>query len=340
MKAAPRTFRYKEFLFQVLLHIVVFIFYSYDKRDPGVKLYQVMFFLNYAVAAFVINYVLLPKFLYKGRGVQFVVYLILVIGMVIFVEEAILENIFFPDTRGGHFPGVFFNLLSAMPSITILCGFKFAWDALQKQREMQQLKDAVKESELEYLRSQINPHFLFNNLNNLYAHAMEHSPKTPEIILELSSVLRYMLYDCKEKFVPLTKEIEQMKNYIGLNELQIEGRGTVNFKAEELPSAFKIAPLILMVFIENAFKHSASSQTEKIDIAISLDVTENGVLQFNCTNTYGPSSNTDSLDKGIGLENVRKRLELLYPDAHELSINDKAGHYVVELNMELIREKA
>lgn len=319
----------------MLLHVVVFIFYSYNKRDPGVKFFQVMFFLNYAVAALLINYVFLPRFLYKGRELLFTLYLMLVIALVIFVEEAILENIFFPDTRGGHFPGVFFNLLSAMPSITILCGFKFAWDALQKQREMQQLKDVVKESELQYLRSQINPHFLFNNLNNLYAHAMEHSPKTPEIILELASVLRYMLYDCKEKYVLLSKEVEQMQNYIKLNELQIEGRGKVSFTAPEVASGLRIAPLLLMVFIENAFKHSASSQTQNIDISITIEMGDDGVLKFECTNTFEPSTNTADLDKGIGLENVRKRLELLYPDAHTLDINDEGGHYSVVLHIGL-----
>jgi Putative regulator of cell autolysis len=121
------------------------------------------------------------------------------------------------------------------------------------------LENSVKESELQFLKYQINPHFLFNNMNNLYAHAIENSSKTPEIILEFSAVLRYMLYECKARFVALEKEIEQLKNYINLNTLQIEGSGKVDYTINGMESGFQIAPLILMVFIENAFKHSASS---------------------------------------------------------------------------------
>jgi len=317
---------------------VVFIFYSYDRRDPGIKVYQIAFFINYGLAALVINYVLLPKYLYKNLILQFAIYLTLVIGLVIFVEEAILENIFFPDTRGKSFPGVFFNLLSAMPTITILSGFKFAWDALKKQREMQQLQDSVREGELQYLKSQINPHFLFNNLNNLYAHAIEQSPKTPEIILELSAVLRYMLYDCREEYVQLSKEIEQMKNYISLNELQIEGRGAVQFYAPELASDWQVAPLILMVFIENAFKHSSSSQTKEIEIKVSIAVSDAGVLSFSCENSFQAESNTQSLTQGIGLENVKKRLDLLYPASHTLDITSKDDCFSVKLKMDLKRQ--
>lgn len=129
----------------------------------------------------------------------------------------------------------------------------------------------VKDSELQFLKSQINPHFLFNNLNNLYSHAIENSPKTPSIIIELSSVLRYMLYDCKENYVSLEKEISHLKNFTELYKLQIEHRGNIQFKTDTFEnSKFKIAPLILMVFIENAFKHSTSNQSDNIHITINV----------------------------------------------------------------------
>lgn len=124
----------------------------------------------------------------------------------------------------------------------MIVAFKLAWDASVKQREVNELKDLIKESELQFLKSQINPHFLFNNLNNLYSYALDNSPKTPSIILELSSVLRYMLYDCKENFVPLAKEIKHLKNFTALNELQIEDRGSVRFETENLGGNYTIAP--------------------------------------------------------------------------------------------------
>lgn len=326
---------FKELLFQVMLNVLVFIFFAFDRRVPGIEFMRIYFFLNYAIAAFIINYFLLPRFLYKRRYWEFIFYVIIAVGLVIFIEEAFLEQIFYPDTRGKKFLGVFYNLLSTMPTLTILVGFKFAWDALIKQQEVQQLKSLMEESELQYLKSQINPHFLFNNLNNLYASAIEKSPATPKIILELSSVLRYMLYDCKAKFVPLKKEIEHLENYINLSQLQIEGRGQVHVAIGNIPLLYQIAPLILSVFVENAFKHSVSSQSGDIKIHVELTVGDNGKLFFVCKNSYLDQSNTDSLDHGIGLDNVRKRLTLIYPDSHVLNIDPGIGQYEVELTIDL-----
>jgi hypothetical protein len=326
---------WKEWLFQIVLHVLVFIFYSFDRNNPQIEMYQVAFFLNYAVATFVISYGLLPIFFYSKKYIEFFIAVILVIAGVIMIEELVIEKIYFPDTRGTRFPGVFYSLLDVLPVITILAGFKFGWDVMGKQREVDQLKNAIKESELQFLKSQINPHFLFNNLNNLYSYAIENSPKTPEIILELSGLLRYMLYECKERYVPLSKEVEQLENFISLNEMQIEERGEVSFTSKNIKPGFKIAPLILIVFIENAFKHSTASQSDKIIIDVKLELFDNGILEFVCINSHQVQSNTESLAKGIGLENVKKRLQLIYPDAHKLSIRRKEDQYSVGLSINL-----
>ncbi|MFT6797069.1 MAG: two-component system LytT family sensor kinase [Maribacter sp.] len=325
----------KEVIFQIVLHIVLFVFFSFDRNQPQIHEFKIVAFLNYALGALVINYVLLPRYFYKKKYLLFIFYVAIVVASIIAMEELVLERIYFPDTRGTRFPGVVYSLLDVMPVIMILAGFKFAWDASTKQREVEELRTSVKESELQFLKSQINPHFLFNNLNNLYSYAIEQSPKTPSIILELSSVLRYMLYDCKEDFVALGKEIEHLKNFTQLNELQIENRGKVTFEAEHIAFGYLIAPLILNVFIENAFKHSTASQSEdiRIDIHIKLDV--NGQLDFKCENSFRPVSNTDKLNNGIGLKNVKKRLQLLYPDAHTLGITDANHLYFVHLKMNL-----
>lgn len=325
----------KELLFQIILHILVFIFYAINKKHRTIESYQFFFFLNYAIAALFINYFLLPRFFYKSKYWQFGLGLVFVFLSTIFVEEMVLEKIYFPDTKGRFFFGVFYTLIDVIPVTVILSGFKFAWDALTKQREVEALKSAVQESQLQFLKSQINPHFLFNNLNNLYAHAIENSPKTPKIILELSSVLRYMLYETKTPFVPLKKEIEQVKHFININELQIEERGEVALKTTNIRADYQIAPLILIVFIENAFKHSTASLSDKIVIDIQITLTEDGILEFYCKNNHQLESNTENLSKGIGLENVRKRLELLYPDVHELSIFHDENWYEVKLQLDL-----
>ncbi len=325
----------KEVIFQIVLHMVLFIFFSFDRNEPKIHEYKIVAFINYALGALIINYILLTRFFYRKKYLLFFFYVAIVVATIIAVEELILERIYFPDTRGTRFPGVVYSLLDVMPVIMILAGFKFAWDASTKQREVEELQTSVKESELQFLKSQINPHFLFNNLNNLYSYAIEESPKTPSIILELSSVLRYMLYDCKEDFVALGKEIEHLKNFTQLNELQIEDRGKVTFEAENIPSEYLIAPLILNVFIENAFKHSTASQSEDISIDIHIKIDSNGQLNFECNNSFRPVTNTDKLNNGIGLKNVKKRLQLLYPDAHTLLITDDNQRYSVHLKMNL-----
>lgn len=326
----------KEIIFQIALNLIVFIFFAFDRRHPEIELFKIYFYLNYAIPALIINYILLPKFLYKGKYFGFIFYVLVLIGIIIFIEEAVLEQIYYPDTRGRKFLGVFRNLLGSVPTLTVLVSFKFAWDLLRNQKQIEKLKSAAKESELQFLKSQINPHFLFNNLNNVYAYAVEQSPKTPEIILELSAVLRYMLYDCKADYVSLENEIKQIKSYISLSELQIEDRGKVTFKTKNISNTKRIAPLILIVFIENAFKHSSSSQSDEIEIEILLEELENGTLKFQCKNTYRNQSNTSSLSSGIGLENVQKRLLLLYPNAHDLKITTIDNEYfIVDLIIDL-----
>ena len=252
-----------------------------------------------------------------------------------FVEEQVLEQIFFPNTRrASRFPGIFVTLFDVLPVITILSGFKFAWDAIGKQGQVEELQAAVKESELQFLKSQINPHFLFNNLNNLYSYAISKSPKTPEIILHLSAVLRYMLYECKERFVPLSKEIDQLENFTNLYQLQIEDRGKVLFSSESIGFSHKIAPLILVVFIENAFKHSQASQADNIAIDIHIAL-KGDILHFRCKNNFLPVPTAGNKTEGIGLKNVKKRLELLYPSTHYLRIKETEDSYEVFLTMEL-----
>jgi sensor histidine kinase YesM len=325
----------REIIFQVMLHLVLFLFYSFDRNEPQIHTYKIVTFLTYALVTLIINYMLLPLFFYKKKYLWFFLNVAFLVALIIAIEELVIEKIYFPDTRGKYFPGIIYNLLDVMPVITILTGFKFAWDAATKQREVEELKMNVKESELQFLKSQINPHFLFNNLNNLYSHAIEESPKTPGIILELSGVLRYMLYDCREDFVALSKEIEHLKNFTKLNELQIEERGAVTFVSKNVDKGYRIAPLILTVFIENAFKHSTASQSKDIFIDIFIAVTDGGALHFTCSNTYQPATNTESLAKGIGLQNVKKRLQLLYPNAHDLVIGEDGRRYSVDLKIQL-----
>ena len=300
---------------------------------------QFWFFLNYALGAFLINYFFLPTLYYKKKYISFAASVLVVLVLMILLEEFVVEKVFYPYTRGRRFPGILYSLADILPPVAILAGFKFAWDATRKQQKLDQLQVAVKESQLQFLKNQINPHFLFNNLNNLYSYAIENSPKTPAIILELSSVLRYMLHDCRENYVSLDKEIRHLKNFTALYKLQIEDRGRVEFKTMPVSGRYRIAPLILSVFIENAFKHSMASQSRGIEISIEMKLSDEGEFCFFCSNTYQHEANKKQLSQGLGLENVQKRLELLYPGSHKLSFARKEGHYEVNLRIKLTEDE-
>ncbi|MEO0570441.1 MAG: histidine kinase [Bacteroidota bacterium] len=328
----------KELLFQIILHVVVLLFFAYSRTAQIFRTDRIWFFLIYAAAAVLVSYVLMPKLLYRKKYWQFLAAFVFIVTMLIVLEETVLEQILYPNTRrAATFPGVFVSLLGVLPIMTVLSSGKFAWDAIEKQQKIDELQGVVQESELQFLRSQINPHFLFNNLNNLYSYALEASSKTPEIILGISGVLRYMLYECKERFVPLEKELKQLANFVQLYNLQIEERGTVKFTKRDIKNGYKIAPLILIVFIENAFKHSQSGQSSNIEIFIDLYMKHN-VLHFRSKNNFQPSNDIKSLDNGIGLENVEKRLALLYPKKHAFAITKEDDYFIVDLSLNLKKE--
>lgn len=338
---------YKEIIFQSVVTFFLYLVYAINQEahsaftDTPQKFipYEISFFSNYMFAAYSINYVLLPKFLFKGKLFYFTLSVVVLIIAVILIDEFFLEQIYFPKTRGAYFPGILFSLVETLPIIILFVGCKFAWDFDKKKREVERLQLLVKDSELQFLKSQLNPHFLFNNLNNLYAYALQESPKTPSIILELSAVLRYMLYDCREDYVALHKEMDHVKSFIALYELQIGSRGEIVVSFNNLSSGYYIAPLILMVFIENAFKHSTSSQSVDLKITVDIVVSVDGVLTFSCKNHYLDISNTDNLAQGIGLENVQKRLNLLYPEKFNLKVTDINYSFEVLLSMNLFKKK-
>ena len=319
---------------QLALHGLVFWLYAVVRGDGTVRPVEVAFFLQYALAAGVVSYALLP-YLYRGAYGYFGAGVVVLLAVVIVSEEVILEPLFFSGSRASMFPGVLYTLTEVLPLIAILAGGKFAYDAIRQQRQLADLRLAVREGELENLRAQINPHFLFNNLNNLYSHAVEQSARTPEIILGLAGALRYMLYESRAERVPLLREVEQLRHLVRLGELQIEERGCVRLRLSGPLGSLRIAPLLLNPFVENAFKYAMASQAEAIEIHISLRVTPPGTLSFTCSNTYAAGYRGDETGSGIGLANVRKRLELIYPAAYTLTVIPGPTHYRVTLQLQL-----
>jgi len=182
------------------------------------------------------------------------------------------------------------------------------------------------EAELSLLKGQVNPHFLFNTLNNLYSMSLHDSKKTPELILKLSQLLSYMLYECKDETVSLEQEITFIRNYIDLEAIRVEDIADVHFEVKGNDPGHKIPPLLFIPLIENAFKHGISSEVEHSDIHIEIHIDDDRI-ELNTKNPFeGTEIADDNNHKGLGLENVSKRLELLYPNKYTLDINQN-GHY-------------
>jgi sensor histidine kinase YesM len=212
-----------------------------------------------------------------------------------------------------------------------------------KQKETEQVSKEKIIAELQLLKAQVHPHFLFNSLNNIYSFALEASPKAPEMILKLSNLLHYMLYDCKQPLVPLEKELKMINNYISLEQIRYGERLSLKVTFKEIQSTHNlkreqelIAPLLLIPFVENSFKHGTSKMLTDPMVVLKITLDDN-ILFFRLVNSK-PAGNKEILkttSRGLGLKNVRKRLELLYPDRHELRITENNSEYSVWLKIVL-----
>jgi len=205
-------------------------------------------------------------------------------------------------------------LNSFMDKIFLACVmialYEYSASQKLKQREILLMKEKT-EAELNFLKSQINPHFLFNTLNNIYSLAREKSDKTADVILKLSSLLRFMLYETKEKFIPISKEIQFINTYLEIQKIRFDERLKIEFQNSVTDNQKLVLPLILLPFLENAFKHGASESTDDKFIKINLEL-RNHILNYSVINSFEKNDNEER--KGIGLINFERQLKLVYND--------------------------
>ncbi|MGC1243949.1 MAG: sensor histidine kinase [Chryseosolibacter sp.] len=207
----------------------------------------------------------------------------------------------------------------------------FEFEARQKNVENERLT-----AELNFLKAQINPHFLFNTLNNLYYLAYTQSANTTEVIAKLSQMMRYMIYESNHPLVPLSKEIEYMENYISLERLRLNDQIPIKLTIEGgNPQGLLITPLIFITFLENAFKHGVSNNRPQSWVSIRIQIREKECV-YRVENSKIPFSKPEAEQKsGIGLQNVKRRLELSYPEKHSLTVEDLKDRYSVQLTIQL-----
>jgi two-component system, LytTR family, sensor kinase len=201
--------------------------------------------------------------------------------------------------------------------------------------KLQEIEKAKIQSELKALHSQINPHFLFNSLNSIYSLSRKNSPLVPEKIVQLSDLLRHIIYESNNDLIPLEKEIEMIGNYIELQNLRTSDKEKIHLNVSGEIQDKKIAPLLLLPFVENSFKHGLKSGAENAFATIDIEISGT-VLHFNIKNTKGNKSTINETHyKGIGIENVRKRLDLIYPDEYIFKITETDSAFEVDLKINL-----
>jgi len=319
------------------------IFVILDNRG-SLSFIMIKEFINVAFLAMMVYiniYILFPNYLQKKNMLSHIISLAIIALLITPIKTL---SLFLWASEFGDFQAYFLQHQKEFFISTFFIGilstiYIIISDWLASQREKKELQRQTLKSELKFLKSQINPHFLFNTLNSLYALTLKKSDLAPEIVLKLSEMMRYMLYECNEREVPLSKEINYLKNYLELERIRQGKRMDINFSMRGEVSGQKIAPLMFIPFIENSFKHGISNQISSgyVNIYLEIDAQEVNMTIENSKAATVPSP-SGKKSGGIGLVNVKRRLDLLYPEKYELTIDNDPNTYTVKLSIDLEKE--
>ncbi len=338
--------RTKRLLMQVALWLLigVIIWLNQDAAPEILEENLVSFAFQIILIGSLICYTA-PKLLFKNKYVLFAILSIVVIVLSSYFISSIFGSPIekpelFRDFEFGPPPPelrkppskflIHFLILSVSYILAIVIeAFMFLKD---KEEERVLTEKVNLQNELKLLKSQINPHFLFNSLNNIYALSAIDSNKTQQSISYLSDMLRYVLYECEQEVVPLKKEIEYIENYLKLYSLKSSKKYPITTEFNILNNSISIAPMLFIPYIENALKHSGIEKIKDSFISIKIDADDNNI-QFEVENSIPKNAiNKDDVG-GIGLENVKKRLAILYPKKHQLTISENDSSFKVQLHI-------
>ncbi len=331
--------KYLHLLFWALLTVFLFLI---DRTQASLLINlskSIITTFFFALVVYVNWFVLIPSFLKKRKWLLYMFALVL---WTIILTPLKTFAFYFLYLK---YPDIHLSLLNNQDLFlfelffvgAVSSAFKITQDWVQHDRDKKDLQRQQLQSELNFLKSQINPHFLFNTLNNLYALTLKKSDDAPEMVLRLSEMMRYMLYECNERQVLLANEIKYIENYLELERIRQRDDFKIKLSVSGIEAnGLKIAPLIFIPFIENSFKHGMNNHLKGGYVDISLNIQEEGV-QLHIENSKADHKREISKKKsgGIGLINIRRRLELLYSNKHELDIVENENLYKVDLNLRL-----
>jgi len=335
----------------IVIIIPLYLNYAFGGGDQH-RLYQ--FYVNTFSAVFIFyaGYLwLVPRFYLQDQKLTYLFILIGIILSTYLLTSFINDNILSDPIREAKFREAFkrvtgenttppfriFGIFNHILTSVLVSGFAMGLAVMEKlnqtEKKQKELEKEKLNSELAFLKNQISPHFFFNTLNNIYSLIGIDGPTAQESVLKLSKLMRYLLYESENGETMISKEIDFMNNYIDLMKLRLSSRVKLNIDFPKEFSDFSIPPLLFVPFIENAFKHGINSRDRSF-INISMKI-ENDQISFCSENSMGKSSQTGDLQhSGIGLENVRKRLGLLFPENYELKIEQDETIFRVELSIQ------
>ncbi len=286
------------------------------------------------------KHLFIPKF-YEIQKQKFIIYNIIFIPFLVIFLTNIAAYIIKPRSEIDPPPNdifiYLFQIVLCLIALWIAINQYLVEKEKRNEKEIETLKRVNLENNLQLLKSQINPHFLFNALNNIYTMSYMGDKTTPQKIDKLSDMLRFILYDCESEFIPVYKELEYINNFIDFQQLKTESKQNIEFSYQFENTSLLIAPMIFIPFIENAFKHSKIERHPEHQIKITLKQVK-GNLSFSITNHTTKNDNSFHNNKpqnGIGLKNVINRLKLIYPDSHKLDICNNNNLFIVNLNINL-----
>lgn len=289
-----------------------------------------------ALMVYLTNSLLIPRLLYRKRYLLFVLLFVAIVFSFsigkMYLEAAVLNTSF--DIWDRFKVRVYDNVIPHFLLVSTGAAIKLLADYARAQRHLGELAKEKAETELNFLKSQINPHFLFNSLNTIYFLIDKQNTEARTTLLQMADLLRYQLYECNSNTIEIEKEVNYLQDYVRLQELRKDNQYEVGIEVGEQVKGFRITPLLLIPFVENAFKHISHYSHEKNFIRVQLQ-RQNGTLTFIVENSKDDQQRSTEPRGGIGLTNVKRRLELLYPGKHNLQIQNNEHTFKIELNLHL-----
>lgn len=321
-------------VFWVMLFLPGFLFrYNGPSNNFSEYFLYRMLFSNLLLAIlFYANAFYLFPIIFKNKGV--IVYALIIIAFIAavwFLSQYVDEHVFPIKKKWGR--PFYLNIVSYFFILGTSCSYRIITDHLKQQKDNKEKETENLKTELSFLRSQVSPHFMFNVLNNLVSLARKKSEKMEPALLQLSSLLRYMLYEGAKGKISLTREINYLQGYIDLQKLRFGDDVDINFNVEGNTDDLELEPMLLIPFVENAFKHGMGTVAQP-QILISLKLTDKNLL-FEVENDIAAVGESKDDSSGIGLVNTKRRLALLYKNHHQLKVIEKDNKYKVLLNLQI-----